>query len=571
MKKLKPNKGAAPASPLVPAHSAEWKLWHWIAIALGALLVVFEAYSPALSGPFLLDDLYLPFGLPGAEHFEVRRWLSLRPLLGATFLLNFRTSGTEPYSYHVVNVVLHWIASGLAFLVLRRSLHWVGVTGRRRDWFALFGGSIFLLHPVQTEAVAYIASRSDVLSTLFAYAALLVFVSCSEPALRLPAAIAVLFFTGCAVLSKEQGAILPAVFVLADLYWRREPLVQRLLRNWKLYVPLAVAGGFGVAFILRTLKFADTAGFGMKDLTWYQYFFTQCRAIWLYFRLLLVPFGQNVDHDFAISQTLMDRGAVFGLVGLLALVGLAWWQRNRFPLAFFGLLVFFIFLAPTSSFLPIRDPIAERRLYGPMLGFLMIVLDLIRRVRFNRQALAAFAAVPVVLACLTYARASLYGSDIAIWADSVSKAPSKMRPRFQLGYAYYKAQRCPEAVQEFEKTARLEKPDIRLLVDWAQALDCVGKPDDAVAKLNQAAMMERSAHVQSQIGMIRGKQGRMDDALAALDAAEKIDPGFAMTYVYRGNVYLVRGERAKAREQFQRALQLEPSNVFAIRALQAAQ
>ena len=105
----------------------------------------------------------------------------------------------------------------------------------------------------------------------------------------------------------------------------------------------------------------------------------------------------------------------------------------------------------------------------------MIALDLFRRVKLDKVKLAVVVALVAAFGFDTSARASLYGSDIAIWADSVEKSPRKVRPRFQLAFAYFKAEKCAEAEREFAHAARLDKPDMLLLVDWALALDCLGR------------------------------------------------------------------------------------------------
>ena len=69
-----------------------------------------------------------------------------------------------------------------------------------------------------------------------------------------------------------------------------------------------------MAFVLRALSTGTTAGFSVKDFTWYQYFFTQCRVMWEYIGMFLLPIGQNVDPDMAVSHTVLEHGAIAGLI-----------------------------------------------------------------------------------------------------------------------------------------------------------------------------------------------------------------------------------------------------------------
>jgi tetratricopeptide (TPR) repeat protein len=155
----------------------------------------------------------------------------------------------------------------------------------------------------------------------------------------------------------------------------------------------------------------------------------------------------------------------------------------------------------------------------------------------------------------------VWASPLSLWQDAVAKSPNKYRPHFQLAYALqYEASRCPQAVQEYERAAQIGPIDDRLLIDWALALDCVDRGDEAIIKLRQAAVIKPSAHVFSQIGMIYAKNSHMDEALSALESAEKIDAGYDMTYVYRGKIYEKAGNRTAAAREYQRALALKPDN-----------
>ena len=224
-------------------------------------------------------------------------------------------------------------------------------------------------------------------------------------------------------------------------------LPPSIWRNWKFYVPIAIGVGFASVRILRILRDNPTAGFGMRGLTWYQYFFTECRVIWDYVRLFFIPAGQNLDPDIAISQNIMAHGAIIGLAGLLIVSVLAWIYRRRFPIASYGWFVFLILLAPTSSFVPIRDPMAERRMYLPFIGLLFITVEFLRRWKISRNAfVGTLALVLVVEGALTYQRNLLWSNAIDIWKDTVSKSPENYRARFQLARAEFDAGSCTDAV-----------------------------------------------------------------------------------------------------------------------------
>jgi protein O-mannosyl-transferase len=564
MKASKPRKSKRAALIAVAAEPRPnpW-IWIYAASVVVALFAAFEVYWPAMHGPFLLDDMVLTYTLPNAADIPLRGWITqIRPLLMFTFWLNFQEAGAQStFGYHAFNVFLHLFSTIFTFLAVRKVLGWAGVEEMRSRILGLFAAGVFLLHPVQTESVSYIASRSETLSVFFVLAALVVFLYRSGPTVSIPRILALLALFAAAGLSKEHTAVLPALFILTDYYWSFEFSPSVIWRNWKLYLPIAAGAVLVLANILRLLRGNQTAGFQMQGLTWYQYFFTQCRVIWDYIRLYVLPIGQNLDPDIDISRSITSHGAIVGLAGLLAISVLAWIYRRRFPVASYGWFVFVILLAPTSSFAPIRDPMAERRLYLPFIGLLFITVEFLRRWKASRSTLiGVLALVLVIESAMTYQRNLLWGSEIGIWSDTVSKSPRKWRPRFQLALADFHAAAYADSVDEYQKTAALEPPTWDLLLDWALAYDGAGNSEQAIAKFQQAATLHPSAYTYSQLGREYGKIGKYSEALDALATAQRLDPNFAMTYYYLGNFHEIQGNQTQAREDYQHVLALDPNN-----------
>src|SRR5258705_10520617 len=149
MKKSKrqPAEVAAKAATAsgAPAQPVAW--WKW-RIAFAGLILVFVVYAPALDGGFVFDDRYLPFQVPGIEDQPLSGWITgLRPLLMFSFWIDYQIGKTNPNSYHVFNVLLHFFASVLIALIVARLLGISRVAeGRLRAFLAVAAGGIFLLH-----------------------------------------------------------------------------------------------------------------------------------------------------------------------------------------------------------------------------------------------------------------------------------------------------------------------------------------------------------------------------------------------------------------------------------------
>jgi len=555
--KVKPQVQKPEKPQVVDAQPARWPFLLGAAVAV---ILVFWAYGPALHGEFLFDDTALSFSLPNAAA-PLSAWLrNVRPVLQFSYWINSQLSGDDPFTYHVVNLLIHLIATGLIFLIVRRLVEMAGLDKTRRELLAGIAAAIFLLHPVQTEAVAYLAGRSEALSTMFAMAAFAIFLYRRKTVVTWMVVVEVLAFTGLALLSKEQTIALPVLLVLTDFWFNPGFSLKGVLRNWKLYAPMVVAGVAAVVYYSSLIFGSKTAGFGLKDFRWYQYFFTEWRALFVYIREFIVPVNLTADWDFPISHTPFEHGAIFGLIGLLALVGAAWFFRRRFPLACYGFFAYLVLMAPTSSILPIQDPIAERRLYFSMLGLLLIVVDLVSRIKLPRTQLAyAAGAVVLVAAFATHARAAVWTDPMALWQDTIQKSPNKLRARFQLAFAYFARHDYPTAIQKFTEAAQAGPPRSDLLIDWGLAYNEMHETDKALEKLREAAALEPTAHVFSQIGEVCGSAARWPEALDALNRAEALDPGYSYTFFYRGLVYFNLKQCDKAVADYQRAARLEPA------------
>jgi tetratricopeptide (TPR) repeat protein len=557
------------------AESTATSSWIWYAAALVAVAALLWAYSPAIHTGFLFDDSKQQFATSSASD-PLGSWIGpVRPLLMFSYFINTRISLQDTSSYHLFNILIHAITGILVFLVIRRLMEWAGAGETSRTPFAAFGAFLFLLHPLQTESVAYISGRSESLCGLFGCASLAAFLYRRTTAISWAGVATVVLLFGAAVLTKEQAVVLPVVFVLTDIWWNPDSPLRSVRANWKLYVVLAAGAVGGVGLFWKMILGVGTggsAGFGMKDLTWYQYLFTEFRAIFAYLFNFLLPIRLNVDWDFPISRSLFDRGAIFGLIGLLALAALAWKYRRSFPLAGYGYFLFLVLLAPTSSILPIKDPIADRRMYLPVLGLILIAIDFLRRLKVERKVLATGAAALIVAATVaTHARAEVWSDPILLWQDTALKSPNKVRAHFQLAFAYFDQGRYDLAVAEFEKTASREPPTTDLLVDWGLAYDGLNQPEKALEKFRQAAAIEPTAHVYTQIGYILAKRAAWKEAMEAFDTAQKLDPNFAITYMYKGQVRLATEEPAAAVAEFQHALALDPTLAVARQGLGMAQ
>jgi len=195
-----------------------------------------------------------------------------------------------------------------------------------------------------------------------------------------------------------------------------------------------------------------------------------------------------------------------------------------------------------------------------MFGLLLILVDVLSRLKVDRRALAAACLIVALAAAgATRVRAAVWANPVALWEDTVRKSPNQRRAHFQLAYAYDQQTRYGLALEQFQKTAELGPLTPDLLLDWGLAYDHLSQFDQALAKIQQAALMQPSAHVYTQIGMVYAQQSRWAEALQALATAERLDPGFPDTYAYRGKIYLNTNQAPAAIREYRRALAIDPT------------
>jgi len=541
----------------------------WIGLALAAAAVV--AYLPALRGPFLFDDLYLPMTVRSVNDpwiVYVKR--GVRAVTNLSLLTDYAIWGLNSTAYHVVNLCFHLLNGWLVLRILRKLLIRAGRPENQAAYGAVFGSALFLLHPLQTEAVAYIASRSEVLCAFFAYAACLVFLpSKSADRMGWGRALAILFLLGLGMTSKEPAVAMAGVFLLLDVWFSEGLGVRNVAAKWKLYVPMILGGGAAGAAMIRIVGREGSAG-ATAGISPLDYLFTQFKAIWVYVQMYVLPFNLNLDHDFPRTKAPGDLLAWLGLLGLIGVVACAWIYRRRYPVATLGALMFLVLLAPTSSILPIADTLADRRVYLGSIGLAAIAAEFVSRMKRDALQISGLIALLAVLCGITAVHAGLYTSALAMWQSSVELNPNNSRAHFHLADAYYQQGRCQESLQHFETAGRLKTPDIRLLVNWGLALDCAGNSEAAVTKLRQATDLNQGSHAWRVLGMILGKRGELAKSMDALNQALKLNPQDENALVYRGDAYLLSGQPLQALADYEEALRLNPSDEAALQGKRTA-
>jgi hypothetical protein len=400
----------------------------WL-LALGATL----AYLPSLVGSFHFDDYNVIVHYPTVHSWSAlfeRAGGGVRAVLKASYTLNW-TLDPGPLGFHAVNIALHALNTVLLFFIGRR------LFPHRGDGPILAAALLFALHPMQTEAVTYISGRSSSLMATFYLGALLLYLRGAHWSLS------ALFFV-LALATRETAVTLPAALLLIEVC-RRTPwttIVQRQWAHWTLLIA-------GAIVLLTSRRYFDLIAYGYGERGLADNLLTQVGGIsYLIWHLVSLQ-GLNIDPALpTLSEWTPALVVQSVLLGALLALGIAS-LRSR-PWLAFGILWFFLQLAPTNTVVPRLDVANDRQLYLACWG---LFLGLALQIEWPRFV--------VVLACVAFAAASIgrqldYRDEITLWEASVRSSPWNARAHNNLGYAYYLAGRKPEAKRAFQTALFLD-------------------------------------------------------------------------------------------------------------------
>jgi len=425
-------------------------------VALLATVAVI-VYLPSLAGPFHFDDYNVIVHYPTVHEWSSvfeRAGAGVRAVLKASYTLNW-TVDPSPFGFHLVNIALHALNTVLVF---RLGQELIRGQGRNYSNAApLIAALLFALHPMQTEAVTYISGRSSSLMATFYLSALLAYLRGAHWSVS-----GLLFVL--AVATRETAVTLPATLLLIELCRRTDWLT--ILRRQAPHWLLLAAGG---TVVLLNQRYFDLLAFGFTERSLADNLLTQIGGIsYLVWHLVSLQ-GLNIDPALP-TLTEWTPALLFQLCLLLALLALGIANLRRRPWLAFGILWFFLQLAPTNSIIPRLDVTNDRQVYLACWGLFFALAVQISELQLPVMRVAA-AAVCVLFAGANVARQLDYLDEITLWEASVRASPWNARGHNNLGYAYYQAGRKPEAWREFQTALFLDRKEKKaqanlVLLDW---------------------------------------------------------------------------------------------------------
>ncbi len=380
------------------------KRFNLIAFGIIAVLVLI-AYSNTFKAEFhfddnpsIVDNVYIK--RLTWENFT-NAFSGTRPIVNLSLLLNYQLSGLNVVGWHIFNIVFHIFNSYFVYLLILRTLNVPSLIDRfgyRSQRMALFGALLFALHPIQTEAVTYIISRTELIATFFYLATFLLFIKGARTG-RFVYVIGSFMTAALAMGSKEWAVTLPAVLILYDFLFLSDSKLKLLFSRLGSHALVAMSW----AVLIYTMSTAPMtgAGFGVsgqRGITPLTYLLTSFNVLWTYIRILILPLNQNLDYEYPLAKSLFEYPTLLSFVAHMSVVAASIWlyMKKKWTLIPFGFAWFYITLSPTQSFVPILDVIFEHRVYLPSIGIFLVIVMTIEGIFDaieNRKALRATATI----------------------------------------------------------------------------------------------------------------------------------------------------------------------------------
>lgn len=460
-----------------------------------------------LKNLFIQDWKYWPNfftkNVLAGNHLLSNYW---RPLLQATFAVEWHLWTDWVYGWHAVSIAVHTAAAIMLFYVLNTLL--------ANRTLAILAALLWLVHPAHTEAVVYPNSLGDSMATFFILAGIFLYARFRRAGVRAPGSSAwwlALLMYPLALLSKETGILLVAFIALADFFFLtpQDVFLKKAGRVLAALWPFIVMACVYILLRATVLNFNNSFNFYHEDTPFTTHFGMRLaaffRAIALYAGFIFTPYDLRVERLVTPPASFLVPDVLWGITLCATLAGLAALNWNKRPAVAFGALWAFTGILPTCNlFVIINALVYEHFLYSAMIGIILIVLLIANDRAVTERQRRTFIACVLGVACIFGVRSA--------W-------------------------RC---------------------LDWRTAIKFYEQ---------LAVTAPTSYRVINNLGMSYANAGLVDKAAITYRRAIDLDPTNAVAYHNLGNIYRDAGQWALAEANYEKAISTQPNFIFSYKSL----
>lgn len=488
-----------------------------------------------------------------------------RPVFTLWSIALWKLFGANPFGWHLFNILLHVLASLLAFRILR-------------IWEipllpALAGGLIFAVHPVHAESVAWIAGSPDLLLACGLFGTLILVDSAAADKSKLKFSAALVCYA-FALGSKEVAfACLPIIALF--FICRGDGLKKSLIATLP-FAALAAAFFFIRWRIIGVLALPveDPPTVGSAILSAPQVFT-------FYIGQILFPVTLSGNYPLRPVDAVTMLGFVVPLLVTTTVVILIAIAARGSRRGMAAAAIFLLALLPAFNLtaFPNDQIVHDRYLYVPLLGFIALFLLAVKsfdRPEFTRNAAIALLVLSIPLAVRTFVYNAVWTSDLALWSHTATIDPNSASTLNNYGSVLSLKGRSAAAAEVFGRAIEID-PKPLALNGRGRSLMALGRFDEADADFRRVIALANdrvNAYTLYQsyeaLALSLTQRGRADDALAELKAGRARLPAYAAAMTEKIAVVLYqKGEKPAAlaeleatRDQARRELLPESKQIF---------
>jgi 4-amino-4-deoxy-L-arabinose transferase-like glycosyltransferase len=335
-----------------------------------------------------------------------------RPVFQIDLIIEYHLFGVHPAGYHLTSLLFHNLSVILVYLFFRKL--------KLEKVPAFLLSALFAVHPVLSQAVAWIPGRNDILMMIFLLTGILITINYLKTS-GLSAWVGQFILFIVALFTKETAVVTPLIIIVLIIY------ILKL--KWKKIIPLAT--GWIIAIIIwYVFRHHALVGKEAPDiLSMFSKTPARLLAILQYLVKILIPVNLSA------FPKMKDVSLTCGVIALIVLIALMWFSKSyREPLTLFGLFWFLIFVSPVL-FIPTitNDNLFEHRLYIPIIGILLILSRtfLLTGQTTNKVKLLVFIPVIFLFAVMSFFRLDYFKDPLSFWTRAAKDSPRSCIPVYR--------------------------------------------------------------------------------------------------------------------------------------------
>ena len=526
-----------------------------IIIAAAGVIV----YINSIDNPFIWDDHVMIKSNPNIRHlsgvvdiftrdsgYNIKGgpFVLYRPAQMISYMTDYRLYRLNPRGYHVTNIILH-IAMALGVFWLINLLF--------KDVLLSFGAALlFAVHPVHTEAVTYISGRADILAGLFMIISFISYIKYKTSKNIFYYAMMLALYI-LALFSKEYAVILPALFIMYCLVFKKEIRLKTI-------APL-----FIIAFLFIALRLGVT-GFLRENIPAVGAFWQRMPGFFVsitgYIRLLLWPVNLHMEYGNRLFS-FSDPKAIAGVILLAAMVIFCILRRKSAAIVF-SVSFFILAILPFSNIYPVNAYMAEHWLYLPSIGYFLLIVYALRSLSkikgLTINAAGFFIGLVLVYASFTVSQNLHWKYPVNFYERTLTYAPDSVRLYNNLGSVYYEKGKFEEAVTAYKKALELNPSYYVAYNSLGAVYSAEKRCVDAVACYRKAIELNPAyANAYYNLGIVYSVTGDKDASVEAYRKAIELYPDYIEAYKNLGDIFVAMSRMDEAARVYERVLKVDPS------------